>query len=366
MTEHSMRVGFVGGGYRLTPYLEAIRALPDEFEAVGAVVRSEASATRLTAEGVPATTSLDAFLAGGPYDFVLLSVPWPEILPLAGRLLDAGVTVLSETPIAERTELVGPFLERYGADARLQSAEQYRFQPMHAARIAIARSGRIGEPVSVTASFAHDYHAMSVVRSALGVGFEPVTVTASTFDDRGVQPLGREGWSEELEVRTSGRTVASLLWQDRGVDAVYDFAGEQYFSPIRSRRFAVRGTHGKLADDRVVSIRVPGRPVVEHLTRDATGIDGDLSGLHLRAVSLGDTELWRTPFGGARLSDDELAVATVLRAMRSFVADGTPFYGIADAAEDQYLSELVQRAAAEGRTVTSTPQAWSHLPSVLG
>lgn len=365
MAEHSTRIGFVGGGYRLAPYLEAIRALPDEFEAVGAVVRTEASAERLTAQGVPATTSIDDFLAGGPYDFVLLSVPWPEILPMAGRLLDAGVTVLSETPIAARTELVGPFLERYGADARLQSAEQYRFQPMHAARIAVARSGRIGEAVSVTASFAHDYHAMSVVRAALGVGFEPVAVTASTFGDRGVQPLGRGGWSEELEVGTSSRTVASLLWPDRGLSAVYDFTGEQYFSPIRTRRMSVRGTHGELAEDRVVSIRVPGRPVVLPLVREATGIDGDLGGHHLRTVGLGDTVLWRSPFGAARLSDDELAVATVLRAMRAYVEDGTPFYGIADAAEDQYLDELMQRAALERRTITSTPQAWSHLPSVL-
>jgi hypothetical protein len=75
--------------------------------------------------------------------------------------------------------------------------------------------------------------------------------------------------------------------------------------------------------------------------------------------------LWRDPFGGARLSDDELAVATVLRAMRAFALDGTPFYGIADAAEDQYLAELVHRAAASGEPVTGTPQAWSTAASVL-
>ena len=365
MAKHMMRVGFVGGGYRLAPYLTAIRALPEEFEAVGAVVRSDASADRLSAEGVPASTSIDAFLAGGPYDFVLLAVPWPQILPMAGRLLDAGHAVLCETPIAERTELVGPFLERYGADARLQSAEQYRFQPMHAARIAVARSGLIGEPVSVSASFAHDYHAMSVVRAALGVGFDPVSVTAATFDNRGVQPLGREGWSEHLEVEPSSRTVASLVWPDRGVSAVYDFTGEQYFSPIRSRSMAIRGTHGELAEDRVTAIREPGDPFSLPLVRNATGIDGDLEGHHLRDIRLGETVLWRSPFGTARLSDDELAVATVLRSMAAFVADGTSFYGIADAAEDQYLDELIHRAASEGRTVTSVPQAWSSLPSVL-
>jgi predicted dehydrogenase len=360
------RIGFVGGGWRLTPYLTAIRALPDEFEAVGAVVRSDATAERLTAQGVPATTSLDTFLAGGPYDFVLLSVPWPQILPMAGRLLDAGVPVLSETPIAERTELVGPFLQRHGAEARLQSAEQYRFQPMHAARIAVARSGRIGEPVSVTASFAHDYHAMSVIRAALSLGFEPVTVTAAGVDDRGVRPLGRDGWEQRLEVGPFERTVASLLWADRGVSAVYDFTGEQYFSPIRSRRMAVRGTHGELAEDRVTAIAEPGEPFSLPLVRTATGVDGDLDGYHLRDVRLGETVLWRNPFAGARLSDDELAVATVLRSMATYVEDGTPFYGIADAAEDQYLDELIHRSAAEGRSLTSAPQAWSSLPSVLG
>lgn len=217
----------------------------------------------------------------------------------------------------------------------------------------------------MSASFAHDYHAMSVVRAALGIGFEPVSVTATTFDDRGVQPLGRAGWSEQLQVETSSRTVASLVWQDRSLSAVYDFTGEQYFSPIRSRRMTIRGTHRELAENRVTAIRQPGEPFAMPLVRNATGIDGDLEGFHLRDVRLDETVLWRSSFGTARLSDDELAVATVLRSMATYIADGTRFYGIADAAEDQYLDELIHRAASEGRTVTSAPQAWSSMPSVL-
>ena len=101
------------------------------------------------------------------------------------------------------------------------------------------------------------------------------------------------------------------------------------------------------------------------LTRGDTGLDGDLEGHHLRDIRLGDRVLWRNPFGGARLSDDELAVATVLRAMRRFVTDGVPFYGIADAAEDQYLSELVHGAARTGRPTQSGDRAWSSTSSVL-
>ena len=112
-------------------------------------------------------------------------------------------------------------------------------------------------------------------------------------------------------------------------------------------------------------MRAPAEPSTVALVRTDTGLDGDLAGHHLRDVRLGDEVLWRDPFDGARLSDDELAVATVLRRMRDFVTDGTAFYGIADAAEDQYLSELVKRSAAEQRTVIGTPQAWTSLPSLL-
>jgi predicted dehydrogenase len=361
-----LRVGFIGAGWRLAPYLTAMRALPEEFEPVAAVSRTEATAERLTTEhGVPAGTDLDGLLAGGGLDFVILSVPWPQILPLAAQAVDAGIPVLSETPIAERTELVGPFLERYGTDVRLQSAEQYRFQPMHAARIAVARGPRLGEAVSVTASFAHDYHAMSVARAALGIGFEPVQVSATALGDLGLQPRGRDGWAPEPAVRPFDRTVGQLVWPDRGRSVVYDFTDEQYFSPIRSRRMAVRGTHGELADDRVVAMRGPGETSTIPLVRADSGLDGDLTGHDLVDIRLGDEVLWRNPFDGARLSDDEIAVATVLRRMRDFVVDGVEFYGIADAAEDQYLSELVHRAAAEGRTIESTPQPWSTLPSLL-
>jgi predicted dehydrogenase len=361
------RIGFVGAGWRTTFFLTAMAALPGEFEATAAVTRSEASAERMrTVHGVPATTSLDEFLANGPFDFVLLSVPWPEILPLAARLLDAGQSVLSETPIAQRTELVGAFLDRFGPNPPLQSAEQYRYQPMHAARIAVARSGLIGEPVSVGASFAHDYHAMSVIRAALGIGFEPVRVTAASLGDRGVRPLGRDGWSSSLPVEPFDRTVAQLVWPERGVTATYDFSGEQYFSPLRSRSMTVRGTHGELVGDRVTFVKEPGEPVVLPLVRSDTGLDGDLAGHFLRDVRLGEQALWRSPFGPARLSDDELAIAAVLRAMRTFVTDGTPFYGIADAAEDQYLAELVQQAAASGGAVEGTARRWGSMPSLLG
>lgn len=355
----TMRIGLVGAGWRLAPYLTVIDALPGEFEVVAALTRSEQSAARIGSErGIPASTSMATFLAEGPVDFVLLSVPRDSALPLAEALLDAGVPVLGETPIAAHTAELAPFVDRHGLDAPLQSAEQYRFQPMHAARIAIARSGRLGQVHHVTASFAHDYHAVSVIRAVLRIGSEPVTVRAFQTTDRAVQPLGRDGWATRLTVGTDIRTVAQLHWPDRDLTATYDFAGEQYFSPIRTRHIAIRGTHGELVDDRVHLIDSPGDPVAVTLTREQTGIDGDLQGATLRALRLGAETVWRSDVTPARLADDEIAVAGVLRAMAGFVSDGAPFYGIADAAEDLYLTELIGRAVAAGTPVASGVRPW--------
>ena len=47
------RVGFVGAGWRTMPYLLAMKALPEDFEPVGAVTRTEASAERMRAAHGP-------------------------------------------------------------------------------------------------------------------------------------------------------------------------------------------------------------------------------------------------------------------------------------------------------------------------
>jgi predicted dehydrogenase len=350
------RIGLVGTGWRLGPYRAVFDALPEEFAAVAALTRSDASVERMRSSGIPATTSRAEFLRSGPFDFVLLSVPRERTLELAGPLLDAGIPVLCETPLAPSTAALAPFLDRYGLDAPLQSAEQYRFQPMHAARIAVARSGLLGPVHHATLSVAHEYHAMSLLRAALGLAFEDAAVTAVSVPDVAVQPLARTGWSERLEPAAAARTVATLRFPE--AFALYDWSDEQYFSPIRPRGIQFRGRTGELSGDVVRRIATPGEPVEERLTRWDTGRDGDLEGHFLRRITLGGDALWRTPFGATRLSDDELAVATVLRAMAGFVATGAPFYGIADAAEDQYLAELVAEAAATGRTVRSGDRPW--------
>ena len=51
------------------------------------------------------------------------------------------------------------------------------------------------------------------------------------------------------------------------------------------------------------------------LTRRQTGYDLDLDGFDTDHISMGDTVLYRNPFQGLRLNDEEIAISTFLTAM---------------------------------------------------
>ena len=66
-----------------------------------------------------------------------------------------------------------PALERRrfaSAAGRIQVAEQYRYQPLHAARLAIVASGRLGTISQFGSSVAHGYHGIDLLRRFLRHG----------------------------------------------------------------------------------------------------------------------------------------------------------------------------------------------------
>ncbi|WP_170222835.1 hypothetical protein [Nonomuraea turkmeniaca] len=65
----------------------------------------------------------------------------------------------------------------------------------HAARLTLVREGLIGEPTSVQVSSTHLYHAVSLIRGLLGIGFDAAEVRASAFEAPLANPLGFDGWT---------------------------------------------------------------------------------------------------------------------------------------------------------------------------
>jgi hypothetical protein len=357
------RFGLIGTGWRSEYFARIAAALP-EHVSIGAVTsrRPESANAFGRLWGIDVAADVDDLLARD-LDFVLVSVPRAIAPELIRAAVAAGKPVLTETPPAAE---LGDLRELYGAlghDSPVQVAEQYQFQPHHAARIAIVRSGLIGPVSSTRVSAAHGYHGVSLIRLLLGIGFEDVTIRAANVPDRVLTGNGRDGFASELTPSTPGRTVAQLdVTTGPGGTAqagLFDFDGEQYFSPIRSRHVAVSGERGEISDLDVSRWVGPGHAITEPIARDVMGIDGDLDGSTLRRLTLGEKVVWTNEFGDVRLSDDELAGARALVRMAAFARGGESFYGLADGCHDHYLSLLIDEAAAGGGTLRSEAQPWS-------
>lgn len=350
--------GLVGGGWRAEFYLRIARELPDRF-AVGAMfVRNRDKAEALSRTwGVRVYTDLEEFIAAaGAYSFTVVSLKKEISTEYVIRLAEAGIPVLGETPPAPDLEQLIELWNRVGRTAVIQIAEQYVFQPMHAARIAIAASGRLGAISQAQVSAAHGYHGISLIRHLLGIGFENVSIRAHHFRSSIIKGPERSVLPSAEETVESVQLVATLDFGDKL--GVFDFTRDQYFSWIRRSRILVRGERGELSNEDVSWLPSYDTPLYSKLRRIDAGHGGNLEGFYLKGIMADGEWLYRNPFAPARLSEEELAIAECLTRMQQHIQGGPSFYSLAEASQDQYLALLLEQAAESGATAVSQHQPW--------
>ena len=286
----SCNFAIIGGGWRAEFFVRASRGTGGAFVCQGVNLRRperrEEWGRRL---GMATFGSIDETLDHNP-DFLVVSVPRESAVAVVEEIFQKSkVPVLLETPpgleVAELRRAWG--LTRAGA--KVQVAEQYRWQPHHAARIALLNRGLLGERYEATVSVAHGYHAASLLSEYLGLQgneWQRLSVTARRLVSRVIPGPGRGGPPADAAPVPSERTVAVL--SDGKKHGIYDFDGEQYFSEIRSQHVAVRGERGELRDDLVSYISDGGawRATQDHLVRVEGGQGGDLHLLGLRGDPL--------------------------------------------------------------------------------
>ena len=351
--------GIIGGGWRAEFFLRIARSLPERFRVAGMLVRDAAKGARLEAAfGVPTVRALDDLLRMEGLAFAVVSVPWAVSPVMLRELAERGVPALAETPPAPDLPGLVALCE-YAADlgARIQVAEQYQFQPLHAARLAIARSGQLGRISQAQVSVAHGYHGISLLRGFLGVGFEEATIRARQFVTPIVQSPGRDGPPDAERIVDSAQLIAELDFGDRF--GIFDFTGDQYFSYVRSPRLLVRGERGEIKDEEIRYLADQRTGMACPLRRMNAGESGNLEGYHVKGYLLGERWIYCNPFAPGRLSDDEIAIATCLEKMAQHAAGGPSFYSLAEAAQDHYLSLLMNESAKTGEAVRADRQPWA-------
>jgi predicted dehydrogenase len=351
--------GVVGSGWRGRFFLRLAAALPDRLRATGVVTRSAEAGARVREEwGVPDFRSAADLLARERPDYVVVAVPWP-VTPVATRELVAlGIPVLAETPPAPDLDGLRALWAEVGRSGLVQVAEQYLLMPGHAARLAIVHSGLIGEPTSVQVSSTHLYHAVSMMRGMLGVGYRPATVHARAFAAPLVDPLTPGGWTGDEEPKPARTTLATIDFD--GAMGLYDFTDNQWWNPLRTRRIVIRGSRGELVDDRVVRMVDATTPVESVLLRRQTGWDLNLEGLDLKHISLDGAVVYRNPFVGSGLSDDDLAVADLAERTGAWARNEAPApYPLAQGCQDHLISLAIEESIATGAAVTTTVEDWA-------
>lgn len=350
--------GLIGGGWRSEFFLRIARDLPGQFPVAGVVIRDGEKRSRLAAAWqVPVFATVEELLSQGKPAFVVTSVPWVANLPLIEFLASQNIPVLSETPIAPELPDLCKVYGMVQAGARIQVAEQYLFQPMHAARLGLIQAGLLGTIYEATVSIAHGYHGISLLRRFLQTGLGLPRITARKFCSRIVAGPGREGPPAALSIVPSERVIAQLDYGNRL--GIYDFTGDQYFSWIRSQQLLVRGEKGEINQTKVRFLKDFKTPMDFDLVRRDAGQNGNIEGYSHRAITGGGEVLYENPFPTARWNDDEIAVATSLFKMQGYVETGESFYSVAEACHDRYLDILISQAVESGEAVEAAPQPWA-------
>jgi predicted dehydrogenase len=342
----------VGAGWRAEMFWRIAAGVPG-LACVGAVVRRPRDLP------VPTFGSLAQCVAEAAPDFVVTAVPWQAGPALIVEAVERGLPVLAETPPAPDVAGLRELWAAVGASGLVQVAEQYLLMPSHAARLAAVRAGLIGAPTQVQVSSTHQYHAVSLIRGMLGAGRGPVSVRASRTTAPLVDPLTRDGWTDDPDPRPATTTIATLDFGD-GRSGLYDFTDNQWHNQLRFRRLLVRGSHGELRDDEVVRLLAPRTVARTPLVRRQTGYDLDLDGFDTDTITFGGEVLYRNPYPGRRWSDEEIAIATLLDATAAWVRGEVPApYPLAEGAQDHLLALAVEEAADTDHTVTTGAEPWA-------
>lgn len=307
--------------------------------------------------GVPTFRSVDDLLRHERPDYVIASVPWVVMPDAVREVVGHRMPVLAETPPAP--DLAGlRWRSDVGRIGRVQVAEQYLLMPGHAARWTLVRDGVIGEPTSVQVSSTHLYHAVSLIRGLLGVGFVAAEVRANAFTAPLANPLAFGGWTGDDTPKQLTTTIETIDFGGR--TGLYDFTDNQWWNPLRARRIVVRGSVGEIVDDRVVRLVDPTTPVESRLIRRQTGVDLELELLDLKHISFDGRVVYRNPFAGAARSDDDIAVADLLERTGAWAREeGPPPYPLAEARQDQLISLAIGESVRTGGPVGTAEEAWA-------
>ena len=355
------KIAIIGAGWRAEFFIRIALLLPEKFEIVGVVARKDEVRIALAERfGVQTYSSISQLLSKNKPDYAISSVSWDSNPSVVEELVSAGVYVLCETPPAPTLEGLQKLWAAVGSSGMVQVAEQYLSLPGHSARLAITKSGVIGEVSSVELSSTHGYHAVSIMRGCLQSGFEPTTITTRQFQAPLVDPLSRNGFNTDLSPKNA-KTTISLIDFGSGKSGVYNFVDNQWHNQLRHRRIVVRGSRGEIVDDSVIRLIEGPAITTSRIERYQLGYDLNLDGYDTEHLSFDGKVVFKNPFIGLRFMDEEIAIAQLMVQMADWIAGQAEApYPLNEGCQDQLVSLAIDESIASEKSITTQKQTWAN------
>ena len=347
-----MRIIIIGYGWRSIFYYRIAKALPERFTLVAWVLRTEERAREVADLYHVETTSDINTALSRPHDLTVLSLASSSVEAMLHILMGNNETILCETSFTALPleTLVSLYTEYKDSQSTIFIAEQYYrspyFQSCHAIKYLL------GPITGVRAACLHDHHGTSIIRHFLDERYSNCTIQASSQSSWITKTAGRDRIETDgVRVQTN-RITANLEFED-GKIGYFDFDNIQYHSSIRSSHFSLYGERGEIVDDNVRFLNEENEGICQRLERIEDG-NRNINPLSLRALSFGSSYVFKNPYWPIPFNDDEISLALCMEA-----ASHGQGYSFAEALQDSYLAQSIQRSCREKTIIETKNQIWA-------
>lgn len=342
-----LNVAVVGAGRRASgAWIPTIDILKDQLNLVAicntGAPRGEEQANKY---GVKWYSNVDQMLDKEKLDFVAVIVNHANAHIVSKAVLERGVSVVTETPIASAVEdadmLIALAKEK---GAYIETAENLYRMPSERIKRELILNGVFGQIWrGHNNSLTHDYHAVSLIRSYIG------------FDVKIKRVIGIEGNFPVAEHNYRGSSVNSeytcheIYFFENGALGFSHFTNLTWGSPLRGiNSTEFYGEKGMAVGDKIFMLKNNDDKQqinIQRLTCKADGMDV----LDKFVADTSPEIIWDNPFKAYPINDGLITIASELASIiRSVKEKVEPEYGAFNGRIDRQIDLAISKSHREG------------------
>jgi hypothetical protein len=122
----------------------------------------------------------------------------------------------------------------------------------------------------------------------------------------------------------------------------------------------VRGSKGEIVDDSIIRLIDGPAITTSRIERYQLGYDLNLDGYDTEHLSFDGNVVFKNPFTGLRLMDEEIAIAQLMVQMADWIKENAlPPYPLNQGCQDQLISLAMDKSISSGQSITTKKYNWA-------